>query len=60
MPEGSRYIPIKDTSTGGILLLKDNKPDENQDIIEPVVGEWMHQPPHVHTQPTRHVDTMLG
>ncbi|XP_076096035.1 26S proteasome non-ATPase regulatory subunit 1-like isoform X2 [Mytilus galloprovincialis] len=36
MPEGSRYKPIKEVSSGGIILLKNCNPDEKEEIIEPV------------------------
>ncbi|CAC5372015.1 PSMD1 [Mytilus coruscus] len=35
MPEGSRYKPIKEVSSGGIILLKNCNPDEKEEIIEP-------------------------
>lgn len=38
MPEGSRYLPVKDVSHGGIILLKNNKPGEQEEIIEPVAA----------------------
>ncbi|OZJ04186.1 hypothetical protein BZG36_02160, partial [Bifiguratus adelaidae] len=31
----SRYMPIKQANVGGILLMKDTRPDEEQDLIVP-------------------------
>lgn len=36
MAEGSRYRPVKDVSNGGIIMLKNCKPEEKEDIIEPL------------------------
>ncbi|KAG9508808.1 26S proteasome non-ATPase regulatory subunit 1, partial [Fragariocoptes setiger] len=38
MPEGSRYVPIKDISIGGIILMKDTRPDEPEELVEPVIA----------------------
>lgn len=38
MPEGSRYVPVKDVFNGGIILLRNNKPGEQEEIIEPVAA----------------------
>ncbi|KAL3847530.1 hypothetical protein ACJMK2_018435, partial [Sinanodonta woodiana] len=38
MPEGSRYVPMKDISNGGLIMLRDVKPDEKEEIVEPVVA----------------------
>ncbi|GFO48120.1 26S proteasome non-ATPase regulatory subunit 1 [Plakobranchus ocellatus] len=34
--EGSRYTPVKDLSHGGIILLKNSKPGESEEIVETV------------------------
>ena len=36
MPEGSRYQPVKDLTIGGIILLKDTKPEDNVELVQPV------------------------
>ena len=36
--EGSRYAPIKDLSIGGIIMLKDNKKQDPEDLVEPVAA----------------------
>lgn len=36
--ENSRYVPIKDISIGGIIMLKDTRPSEPEVFIEPVVA----------------------
>jgi len=38
IPEQSRYRPIKDVHIGGIILMDDRKPDEPEDLIEPVTA----------------------
>lgn len=38
MSEGSRYTTIKDISNGGIILLRDIKPGEKEEIVEPVAA----------------------
>lgn len=38
MPEGSRHQPIKDITIGGIMLMKDTKPSEAEELIEPVIA----------------------
>lgn len=38
MPENARYTPLKDISNGGIILMKDVKPGEKEEIVEPVAG----------------------
>jgi hypothetical protein len=40
MPEGSRYTPMKDICNGGIILMKDLKPGEKEEIVEPVIGKF--------------------
>ncbi|BFY99327.1 hypothetical protein BsWGS_02367 [Bradybaena similaris] len=34
--ETSRYTPVKDLSHGGIIMLKNSKPEEKEDIVETV------------------------
>lgn len=41
MPESSRYTPLKDISNGGIILMKDIKPGETEEIVEPVAGKYI-------------------
>lgn len=36
MPEGARYVPVKDVSIGGIILMRDSTPDTNQELVQPV------------------------
>lgn len=38
MPEGARYVPAKDLSTGGIILMRDSTPDTNQELVQPVAA----------------------
>lgn len=38
MPEQSRYKPMKDIQIGGIIIMMDTKPDEQEDLIEPVTA----------------------
>merc|ERR1719436_2069142 len=37
-PEQCRYTPLKPLSTGGIILLRDGKPDDPEDLLEAVVA----------------------
>ncbi|XP_033731209.1 26S proteasome non-ATPase regulatory subunit 1-like [Pecten maximus] len=37
LPDG-RYVPVKDVSNGGIIMLSNTKPEEQEDIIEPVAA----------------------
>ncbi|XP_076304410.1 regulatory particle non-ATPase 2 [Tachypleus tridentatus] len=34
--EGSRYVPLKDVSIGGIIIMKDTKREDPEDLVEPV------------------------
>ena len=36
MVDNSRYTPVKDLSTGGIIMLKDTKKSEPEELVEPV------------------------
>merc|ERR1712179_352371 len=38
MSEGSRYQPVKDLVSGGILLMKDTKPDDSEELVQPVTA----------------------
>lgn len=38
MPEGSRYRPMKDVQIGGIIMMNDTRPDEQEELIEPVTA----------------------
>lgn len=38
LASGSRYIPLKDISVGGIIMLKNARPSEKEDIIELVAA----------------------
>nr|CAI5822890.1 unnamed protein product [Callosobruchus analis] len=35
--EGSQYVPMKDVSIGGLIMVKNTKPDE-EELVEPVAG----------------------
>lgn len=35
--EDSRYVPVKQENVGGIIMLVDRKPDEEEDLIQPRV-----------------------
>lgn len=37
--EGSHYLPMKDISIGGIIMVRSLKPSE-EELVEPVVGKW--------------------
>merc|ERR1719447_1940701 len=38
MPEGSRYQPVKELNCGGIVLMKDTKPDDSEELVVPVTA----------------------
>lgn len=38
LASGSRYIPLKDISTGGIIMLKNARPNDAEEIIELVAA----------------------
>jgi len=38
MPAGSRYVPLKDVTVGGIIMLKNARPTEDEEIIELVAA----------------------
>lgn len=38
MPENTRYTPLKEAGIGGIIMVRDTKPEEKQEIIEPVAA----------------------
>ncbi len=38
MAEGSRYTPIKELTIGGIIMLKDNRKNDPEDLVEPVAA----------------------
>lgn len=38
MPEQSRYQPMKDVQIGGIIMMNDTRPSEEEDLIEPVTA----------------------
>jgi len=38
MPAGSRYVPLKDITVGGIIMLKNARPTEEEEIIEHVAA----------------------
>lgn len=38
LPEGSRYCAMKDIQIGGIIMMNDTKPNEPEDLIEPVTA----------------------
>lgn len=35
--EGSQYVPMKDVSIGGIIMVRNLKPGE-EELVEPVAG----------------------
>jgi len=38
MPGASRYVPLKDITVGGIIMLKNARPSEDEEIIELVAA----------------------
>lgn len=38
MPTGCQYIPLKDMSVGGIIMMKNARPQDKEDIIELVAA----------------------
>lgn len=36
--EGTQYVPMKDVSIGGIIMVKNLDPD-NEELVEPVAGK---------------------
>ncbi|CAL4157776.1 unnamed protein product, partial [Meganyctiphanes norvegica] len=38
MTEGSRYQPVKDLLCGGIILMKDTKPEDSEELVQPVTA----------------------
>jgi len=38
MPSESRYAPVKPVTVGGIIMLRDCKPAEREDLVVPVEG----------------------
>uniref|UniRef100_A0A2P2I0U6 26S proteasome non-ATPase regulatory subunit 1 n=1 Tax=Hirondellea gigas TaxID=1518452 RepID=A0A2P2I0U6_9CRUS len=36
MPESARYMPVKDLTIGGIILMRDSTPDTSQELVQPV------------------------
>ena len=36
--ETSTYVPLKDVSIGGIVMLRHTKPGEDEDLVEPVAA----------------------
>lgn len=38
MPENSRYKPLKDLSIGGIVIVRDTRKDEPEELIQPVAA----------------------
>lgn len=38
MPEQSRYQPMKNVQIGGIIMMNDTRPNEPEDLIEPVTA----------------------
>lgn len=37
--EGSQYVPMKDISIGGIIMVRNSKPGE-EELVEPVAGKF--------------------
>lgn len=45
MPENSRYKPLKDLSIGGIVIVRDTRKSEPEDLVQPVAaGEEEKEP----------------
>ena len=38
LPEGSRYVALKDVAIGGVVVLRDQKPEDKEQLVEPVAG----------------------
>ncbi|KAG8201986.1 hypothetical protein JTE90_027458 [Oedothorax gibbosus] len=38
IPDGSRYQPLKEVSIGGIIMMKNNKSDDPEELVEPVAA----------------------
>ncbi|XP_035217424.1 26S proteasome non-ATPase regulatory subunit 1-like [Stegodyphus dumicola] len=38
IPEGSRYQPLKEVTIGGIIMMKDNKSEDPEELVEPVAA----------------------
>ncbi|GFQ95967.1 26S proteasome non-ATPase regulatory subunit 1 [Trichonephila clavata] len=38
IPEGSRYQPLKEVLIGGIIMMKDNKSEDPEELVEPVAA----------------------
>lgn len=38
--EGSHYVPVKDIQIGGIVMVKHIQTDTEEELVEPVAGEW--------------------
>jgi hypothetical protein len=39
MSDTSKYVPLKDPSTGGILVMR-YASDQPEELVEPVAGTW--------------------
>lgn len=39
--EGSHYTPVKDIQIGGIVMVKHTQADTEEELVEPVAGEWL-------------------
>ncbi|XP_054710753.1 26S proteasome non-ATPase regulatory subunit 1-like [Uloborus diversus] len=38
IPDASRYQPLKEVSIGGIIMMKDNKSEDPEELVEPVAA----------------------
>lgn len=39
--EGSHYTSVKDIQIGGIVMVKHMQTDTEEELVEPVAGEWL-------------------
>lgn len=39
MAENSKYVPLKDASIGGIIVMRYSGADQSEDLVEPVAGK---------------------
>jgi len=39
--ESSHYTPVKDIQIGGIVMVKHMQTDTEEELVEPVAGEWL-------------------
>lgn len=39
MAENSKYVPLKEASIGGIIVMRYSGADQSEDLVEPVAGK---------------------